>query len=240
MKLAYTVASILVAHLCTAAEVSFDDIVKDPARYNLQRVTVKGILEVYGDDNELWRDTSARRRIDLNRCIHVWVDLKRPPYPGTNMSPDSPANLHWVKVTGIVDTSMHGRFGNERFGLFEEKIQILPGPRLKQFLAVKAWFMNESGHKVIVNVKTKNQGTEFTLDRNTLDSAVIEGSKSTATITDSNGSLYTKALLTPPGSKVYYDAERRYYYYRIKKHRIEPVTPREARHWHFYPTPDRD
>ncbi len=240
MKLTSTVASILVAHSCVAAEVSFDDLVRNPARYNLQRVTVKGILEVYGDDNELWRDVSARQRIDLNRCIHVWVDLKRLPYPGTNMSPDSPANLHWVKVTGIADTSMHGRFGDERFGLFEEKIQILPGPRLKQFLPVKVWFMNDSGHKVIVNVKTRNQGTEFTLERNTLDSALIEGSKSTATITNPNGSLYAKAVLTPPGSRVYYDAEKRYYYCRIEKDRVEPVAPLTARHWHFYPNPDRD
>jgi hypothetical protein len=146
VRLARTVVIIAVGHTCVAAEVAFDDLVRNPVKFNGQRVTVTGLIEVYGDDNELWRDTSARQRIDLKRCIHVWTDLKRPPYPGTNMSPDSPANLHSVKVTRIVDTSIHGRFGNERFGLLEEKIQVLPGPRLKQFLPVFVWFMNESGH----------------------------------------------------------------------------------------------
>jgi hypothetical protein len=107
-------------------------------------------------------------------------------------------------------------------------------------LPVFVWFMNESGHRVKVNVKSKNEGTEFPLDRNSLDSAAIEGSSSTAIVRQQDDAVYAKCVLTPPGSERYYDPERHAYYYRIRKNEVEPVLPAKTRHWDFYPMPDRD
>ena len=63
------------------------------------------------------------------------------------MSPDSPANLHWVKLTGVVDTTARGRIGDEPFGLLQKKIELLPSPRLKESLTIlpseakKYWYL---------------------------------------------------------------------------------------------------
>jgi hypothetical protein len=213
-------------------------VIRHPERFNRQHVTVTGLIETGGDDHELWRDVSALKHRDLERSIHVWPDLSRPTYPGTNMSPDSPANLHWVKLTGIIDTSIHGRFGTERFGMTLEKIQILPGPRLKEFLPILSWFKNESDNSVKVYVQSKDQSSEFTLRHNDLEPTLTEGPKCTATVTRMNGSSYRKTDLTGPTSRKYYDAERRYYYFRITKIGVEPVLPAEGRRWKTF-MPDR-
>jgi hypothetical protein len=230
---------ILISSSCLAREVPFDDVIRNPERFNRQRVTVTGLIETGGDDHELWRDVSALKHRDLERSIHVWPDLSRPPYPGTNMSPDSPANLHWVKLTGIVDTSIHGRFGTERFGMTLEKIQILPSPRLREFLPVMSWFENESELSLEVYVQSRDQGTQFTLGPKGLNLALTAGPKCTATITQKNGRVYAKAALTDPRTKNYYDAEKKYYYFRIAKNRIEPVVPAVGRRWDSA-MPDRD
>jgi hypothetical protein len=144
-------------HLCPSQfwrEVQFDDLWKNPARFNHQEVTVKGLLVVEGDDNSLWRDADSLRLLDWKHWIHVYPDLSLPPYPGTNMSRDSPANLHWVKLTGVVDTTARGRIGEEPFGLLQKRIEILPGPGLKQFLTILAWFKNDSGREVNTEVNS--------------------------------------------------------------------------------------
>lgn len=222
---------VLITFSCLAREVEFDDVVRNPERFNRQHITVKGLLQTGGDDHELWWDVSALKHVDLDCAIHVWPDLSRPTYPGTNMSPDSPANLHWVKLTGIVDTSIRGRFGMERFGMTLEKIQILPGRRLKEFLPVMSWFKNESGNSVKVYVESKDQASEFTLGRNDREPepALTEGPKCAVTITRTNGTPFRKAGLTGQASRKYYDAERRYYYFRITKNEIETVLPAEGR-----------
>jgi hypothetical protein len=230
---------ILISSSCLAREVPFDDVIRHPERFDRQRVTVRGLLETGGDDHELWRDVSALKHQDLDRSIHVWPDLSRPTYPGTNMSPDSPANLHWVKLTGIIDMSIHGRFGTERFGMTLEKIEILPGRRLKEFLPVLSWFKNESGVPVEVYVQSRDQATQFTLGPKGLSLALTEGSKCTAKITQMNKRAYAKAALTGPRTKNYYDAEKKYYYFRIAENRVEPVLPAVGRRWDTK-MPDRD
>ena len=46
--------------------------------------------------------------------------------------------------------------------------------------------------------------------------------------------------LLPRGSRKYYDAEKRAYYFRIMKGGIQPVLPSQVGDWEFFPTPDRD
>ena len=41
-------------------EVHFDDLMKKPSNFNRQRVSVRGLLQVAGDNNYLWRDAEAR------------------------------------------------------------------------------------------------------------------------------------------------------------------------------------
>ena len=90
------IATVFGATAAFAAEVRFDDLMANPVRYNRQHVTVKGFATTGGDDFDLWRDLRARQRIDLKRRISVLWDLRE--------EPNGPANLRWVKVTGIVDT----------------------------------------------------------------------------------------------------------------------------------------
>jgi len=222
-------------------EVQFDDLVKNPARFNHQEVTVKGLLVVEGDSNSLWRDAGALRRLDWKHWIHVYPDLSLPPYPGTKMSPDSPANLHWVKLTGIVDTTARSRIGDESFGLSQKKIEVLPGPRLREFLTILAWFKNDSGREVNMEVKSTLGAAWFTIAPGKVAEVGIERNNGRATAKNRSKKAFAQCALTPQGSNRYFDRSKYAYYYRVTKNSIEPVLPSEAKkYWHLYPYPDRD
>jgi hypothetical protein len=233
--------------LCTfvrasfGVEVQFDDLLKNPARFNHQEVTVKGLLVVEGDDNSLWQDTESLRRLDWKHWIHVYPDLSLPPYPGTNMSRDSPANLHWVKLTGVVDTTARGRIGEEPFGLLQKRIEILPGPRLKQFLTILAWFKNDSGREVNMEVNSALGTAWFAIPSGKVAETGIKKGKGTATAKNRSNKSFARCTLTPAGSERYFDREKYAYYYRVTKNTIDAVLPSEAkRYWRLYPYPDRD
>jgi hypothetical protein len=188
---------VLVSLPCLAREVPFDDVIRAPERFNRQHVTVTGLIETGGDDHVLWRDVSALKRQDLERSIHVWPDLNLPPYPDTNMSPDSPANLHWVKLTGIIDTSIHGRFGTERFGMTLEKIQILPGPRLKQFLDDSIWLKNDTRHHLKIDIHSKYGEETSEIDPGRLHYSEIPPRSNARIDLALNGKLFARLRLAP-------------------------------------------
>ena len=168
-------------------------------------------------------------------------DLSLPPYPGANLSPDSPANLHWVKVTGVIDTSFRGRFGTERFGLLQKKIEILPGRRLKQFLTVLAWFKNETRYEIEIEIEHPPTGSSFGVARGDMESGAVEKGKNIATAKTKTGTIIAHRVINNVPSSGFYDRDKHAYYFRVSENTIEPVPPNFARqHWRFYAMPDRD
>ena len=232
--------ALLLGQTAYAREVPFDEVLSNPARYNNQQVSVKGIAEVVGDDFELWRDERALRETNLKHQIEVVQDLGLPPYPGTNVSRYSPANLHWVKVTGTVNTAWHGRFGFDSFGLILEHVQILAGPRLKQFLDSAIWLKNDTPRRLKVDVQSKygeemsgvGPGglyyTEIPLRSNARLDLTLEGK------------LFARLQFVPLLAQRYYDPDKRSYYGRITEGKVTLVPPSEAKSWRFDPTPWRD
>ena len=220
-----------------AAEVQFDDLHTNFTRYDGEEVTVKGILEVAGNDNYLYRDIQGRER--QNVWIHVLPDLNRPDSAG-GLAPDAPANLHWVKVTGVIDTSFHGHFGNEPFGLRQTKIELLPGPRLKQLLSTLAWFKNESWHNVGIEIDARRWATSFDLEPGEVGSADMYKGTNNVTVTTKDGKVLTKLKFDNVESSHFYDRQRHAYYFRIKDRKITPIPRSEARDWKFAPTPEGD
>jgi hypothetical protein len=224
-----------------ASEVEFDELAKNPAGYNGKEVTIKGLLQVAGDDNFLWRDVRARAREDYNRdVIRLVPDLSLPPYPGANLSPDSPANYKWVRVTGIVNTSFHGRFGEESFGVMQKRIEVLPGRRQTQFLTILGWFHNETPRPVKMDVISLNQRAEFTLGPGDIESTAVGPDGVTAVVKTKRDKTFARCLLTLPKLRRYYDSRKHAYYFRVLKDRIEPVLPTDVSRWPWMPMPDRD
>jgi hypothetical protein len=220
-----------------ATEVQFDDLRTNFKQYDRQQVTVKGILEVAGNDNYLYRDIQGRERQRV--WIHVLPDLNRPDSAG-GLAPDAPANLHWVKVTGVIDASFHGHFGNEPFGLRQTKIELLTGPRLKQFLSTLAWFKNESRHNVGIEIDAGRWATSFDLEPGEVGSADMYKGTNNVTVTTKDGKVLTKLKFDNVQPSHSYDRQRHAYYFRITNREITPVPPTEARNWKFAPTPERD
>jgi hypothetical protein len=233
----------LVFALCccaNATEVQPDPLLDHPARFDRQEIAVKGLFEVEGDDNYLWRDARARQHFDWKHWIHVYPHLRLPPYPGTNMSPDSPANLHWVKVTGVVDTSVHGRVGDKPFGLLQKKVEVVPGPRLSQFLTMLAWFKNDTGREICIEVTFDKQMAMFTMARGDVTNIGIEKG-GMAVLKSTTDRVFARCPLTARGSERYYEAYKHAYYYRVTNYGITPVPPSEAKaNWRLFATPDRD
>ena|SRR5437868_6439571 len=101
-----------------AAEVQFDDLRANFKHYDGRQVTVKGILEVAGNDNYLYRDIQAREHQRV--CIHVLPNLNRPDSAG-GLAPDAPANLHWVKITGTGRRELSWTLRQRAFRIATEK-----------------------------------------------------------------------------------------------------------------------
>jgi hypothetical protein len=225
-----------IAHVCVADEVAFDEVVKNPSRFDHRRVTITGLADVEGDGFWVWRDGRALQRVDEKGSIFIAYEIP----PHAVRSPYDHANLHFVKVTGIIDTRIHGHLGMDPFSLVLEHVEVLPGSRQKQFLPILVWFRNESDREVKMEVKYKNETAWFTVEPHTIDCTGIEKGQGTAVAKTRSERPFAQCALTPPGSQRYYDADKHSYYYRITKDKIEPVLPNETRHWHFYPMPDRD
>ena len=220
-----------------AAEVQFDDLRANFKHYDGRQVTVKGILEVAGNDNYLYRDIQAREHQRV--WIHVLPDLNRPDSAG-GLAPDAPANLHWVKITGTVDVSFHGHFGNEPFGLRQTRLEVLPGPRLKQFLPTLAWFKNESQHNIGIEIDARRWATSFDVEPGEVGSADMYKGTNNVTVTTKDGRVLSKLKFDNVQSSRFYDRQRHAFYFRITDRRITPVPRPEARNWKFAPTPERD
>jgi hypothetical protein len=220
-----------------AAEIQFDDLRTNFKQYDGQQVTVKGILEVAGNDNYLYRDIEGRERQRV--WIHVLPDLNRPSSAG-GFAPDAPANLHWVKVTGVVDMSFHGHFGNEPFGVRQTKIEVLPGPRLKRFLSTLAWFKNESQREVEIEIDASPWATSFDVERGKVGSADIYEGGNNVTVATKDGKVLAKLKFDNSRSSRFYDRQRCAYYFLITDRNITPVPRTKARNWKFAPTPERD
>src|SRR5205807_7417340 len=92
---------------CFAVDVKFDDLVINPARFDRKTVTITGLADVEGDGFWVWRDGQALKHVDVKRGIFIAHEIPR----GAEFSPYARANLHFVRVTGIVDTRIHGHLG---------------------------------------------------------------------------------------------------------------------------------
>ena len=136
------------------------------------------------------------------------------------MSPDSPANLHWVKLTGVVDTTARGRIGDEPFGLLQKKIELLPSPRLKEFLTILAWFKNDSGREVNMEVKSGLGVAWFTIAPGKIAEVGIEKGNETATAKNRPKKPFAQCALTPQGSDRYFDRDNTHIIIESRKIRL--------------------
>ena len=219
-----------------AIEVSFDELKKNPARFHGKTVNVTGLIEIGGIRNNLWRDAHARRGDDCKTAITV---LDHPGfYPGTNKSARSSANLHFVVVTGIVDTGYHGMFGGESFGILLKKLHVLPAPRQKQFLVKLDWIRNDTDHLLSISLKTGPYTQTFDLGP-LEEEAIMWDPPSVLTVTVESTNRHKRSA-SFKWRKDYFDAEKRCRYFRITTDRILPVLPAEGRRWKLPPTPERD
>jgi hypothetical protein len=211
-----------------AAEVQFDDVIKNPSRFNHQRVTVTGLAEVQGDTFDLWRDARACKEVDNKHYMFVAQHFPA----GARRNPCEYANLHFVKVTGFIETSIHGHLGMDPCSLVLEHVEVLPGPRLKQFLPILGFFRNETVKKINLRAYWRgHDGTSsFGIPPGNIDCFAIEKGRVEATTV--NDKTFAQCELIPPRLiDQFYDRQTKAYYFRISENRIEPVLPQNARGW---------
>ncbi len=227
---------VLGAAAAVAGEVRFDDLMADPARYNGQRVTVKGFASTGGDDFDLWRDLRARKHYNLKQRISVLWDLRE--------QPNGPANLRWVKVTGAVDTSYHGRAGDEKFGLIKKRVAVLPGARHKELLYTLGVFRNDSSvetHVALCRIGAKPGGWYCQMQVGPHGginaSEVMEGKAEVTTL--SARPLMTYEIRLSGAARRLYDSDRHAYYFRFDKHGMKMIPRSETRDWKLA-FPERD
>jgi hypothetical protein len=218
LKLSAIAAIIAVCRTASfAVDVPFDDVLKNYSRFEDQRVTIVGVAEVHGGDFLLW-DVGDRQHKNLKRSISASWDPRLPNYPsGTTISHYTYVNLRRVKVTGVVDTHFHGRWGNLPFQLRLDRVQVLSGGRQRQFLVDIGIFHNAMSAPIQVHLHNRSgfecaemSGVE---PNGSDDSAIEEGF---AEITSLSGKPIAKCKISLSGSsKSYYDSYKHAFYYRI-------------------------
>ena len=242
----WIVAGVAMLGLITEAHafnVQFDDLIKRPAKFNGKTISVVGLLQVAGDNNYLWRDAESCQRLNLKDCIFVVNDMSRPSYPGTNLSIDAPLNYRWVRLTAVVDTSFHGRFGSDPFGLIQKQIDPLARPRERELLEIQGWFKNDTRRPVDIDVKCRaKKGSweeTFPLDPGELAPVTLVDGDNVVTAKQNVAKSLAKLIITLPGWRRYYDSRKKSYYFRILEGHIQPVLPNQAKNWSLV-MPDRD
>ncbi len=235
---ALIVAIFASAHVALAAEVKFEQLFANPAKFNRKRVTITGIADSVGDNFWVWRDAAAYRHAEDKGAIFIVFDL-----PVTAIrSPYEYANAHFVKVTGAIDTSIHGHFGMDPFSLVLERVEVLPGPRLREFLPILGFFRNDTGRTINIRASQGSRGDYVYaqhFEPGTIACFAI--GKGCLVATSLSGKHIVEGRLVPGRSNdVYYDRQKKAHYYQITPDGIKPVLPRNAKGWDSGYTGGRD
>ncbi len=229
---AVTVLVLAVAQLGQAAETKFADIFSNPAGFNHKRVTITGLADIGGDAFWVWRDAKAWRHADDEGAIFVAYDI---PAKAT-VSPYDYANARFVRVTGTIDTSIHGHLGMDPFSLVLEHVEVLPGPRQREFLPILGYFQNDTRDKLHIKI---TDGEGYTVsDIPAGNHSVFAIKKGAVALTTPCGRIVAQSRLLPPSR--FYDSQKKIYYFRISGSGITSVMPQDAKRWKLSSTGDRD
>ncbi|SRR6266404_4236687 len=106
---------------CAFAQAStLDEVLRDPAQFHHQLVTVTGFAHVSDDYFAVYRDSHAARHADSRRSVFVALRIGGPNY--------NRFNNRWVSVTGIVDSTAHGHLGRFSCEILIKKIDLAKHP----------------------------------------------------------------------------------------------------------------
>jgi hypothetical protein len=223
---------VAVAQLSSAAETKFANIFANPSRFNHKRVTITGLADVGGDAFWVWRDAKAWRHAEDKGAIFVAYKI---PAEAT-VSPYDYANARFVRVTGTIDTSIHGHLGMDPFSLVLERVEVLPGPRQKEFLPILGYFRNETRYKLHIKITDADGYTVSDIPPG--KHSVFAIKKGAVLLTTPSGKLVAQSRLLP--SPRFYDVQKKIYYFRISNSGIESVVPQNAKGWTLSYAGDRD
>jgi hypothetical protein len=231
-----------------APEVTFPELFKNPAKYDRKRVIINGIADAGGGLLWVWRDPKAWQ--DLKACLKtrgqvcddtgaIFVVYDTPPRAKVGLYDH--VNAHHVRATGIIDTRIRGHLGGDPFSMVLEHLEVLPGPRLREFIPILGFFRNDSGMTIKLETEFGNEGM-FT---DGIRSGQVIGAgkigKGTVIVKTMKDVVFAKAQMIPPRLfDPYYDRPAKAYYFRITNHSIEPVYPKDAIGWNKGYTGDRD
>jgi hypothetical protein len=222
--------------------VPFNDVLKSYSTLNGRRVTLVGLAQVEGADFYLWNLHDTHHK-DLKRAISVLWDTRLPNYPpGSNISHYTYLSFRPVRVTGLIDTRFHGRWGDIPFGLALERVEVLAAARRREFLRDIAVFHNGMRSELRLRLdsdRRSNEWSEMELGPGGYNDTAIEDGF--ATVTSLSGKPITKCKISLGGAnRRYYDSRQHVYYYDIRDGRMGLVMPKEAKHWNLLPMVDRN
>jgi hypothetical protein len=231
-----------------STEATFAELFRNPEKYDRRRVTITGIADADGGLVWVWRDVKARRDLDayLERRQRdcdptdaIFVPYETPIRSLHGLYDH--VNGRHVRVTGILDRRIHGHLGGDPFSIVLEDLEVLPGPRVSEFIPIIGFFKNDSGKTIEIETSFGSEGAYAPGIRAGSISCVGKIGQGTIVAKTMKGVVFARGQLIPPRlSDPYYDRPMKSYYFRITSHAIEPVLPKDAIGWNKGYTYDRD
>jgi hypothetical protein len=199
----------------------FNELVKDPKKFNGKRVTVVGLAEIGGSEFFLYPDVQSAKRGENAIFVHANI---------LNENPYEKFNNYWLRITGIVDTGIRPPLGVGECSIVLEQLKVLPRYPIRDN-SVRAVFQNSTGQTIDIKIPTPN-GYSYAMrippESATKPTRISNGE---LTVSKRSGETIAKGALSWRTDDKHFDRNSRTFYYRVSNRRITPVLPREAKNW---------
>ncbi len=219
LKLAFLSLSII--SFAAAPAVNIQSLLADPKIYEVKRITVEGIARVDGDYVTIYPDSIAATKSDFSKGVSIRGRADAPSYQRLN--------YHWVRVTGVVNTRLHGPYDAFPFELLSERIESLDRPPITD-PNTYIIFRNDMASSITVMTSWPGGSATATLKPGGLDAVVARSLD--VRVTAASGELIAKTSLKPsrvPKSGV--DSKRQWIPYAITSKGLELVPLARAQKW---------
>jgi hypothetical protein len=219
----FLLLSIGIVEAAAVEATDFQSLLRNPNAYQHKRVSVTGVVRGNGPTMELFRDASAARSVArASESILVIAP--------EGWRPGRPYAMRFVRITGTVEATEHGFWGNPCSIHFQQIEVISERPALHPDHTI-AVIANYSPTSYLIRVDSPDVRARLTISpKQFLELPRFNG---TLKVVREDESVICEIKLETSRRALNFDPEKMVFYYQIVDGKVEGVSPRIARKWNW-------